>query len=216
MKKNDLLPLHIRNIAVNVTADNKTIHCRLKCTCGCQTFSVYQSENEETPFEIYEKSLKFPVMGLSGANKNGRSYIVWETFFHIPIGKRYVDELYLPNGKLCYSDIIKIRCAECGNEYIIFDGDRHGYDALNLVINDLTRPTRIQNHYDNQKFKTLRKCCGVEVAIKNDNSYAEIQEIFKGHGLTMTPEQYANAFSWFTVCSAVNGKTRVIFDIETS
>ncbi len=217
MENYDLLPPQLKDIAIDVVQDKQTVHCQIKCLCGCETFSVYKSVHEETPFEAYEKSLKLPIFTLDGRiDKNGRRYTIWRTFFGIPIGKRYDDELFLPNGTICYSDIIKIRCTECGHEYIIFDGDKHGYDALTTVIKNLSNAINFQNDYEKQKYKTLRKCCGVEVAIRNDNSYEEIEEIFKVHNLPLTYEQYVNAFSWFTVCAVVDGKARVIFDMETS
>ena len=217
MENFDFLPQHLRDIAADVTMKKQTVRCQIKCLCGCETFSVYKSVHEETPFEAYEKSLKLPILTLDGRiDKNGRRYIVWRTFFGIPIGKRYDDELFLPNGTICYSDIIKIKCAEFGREYIIFDGDKHGYDALTTVIKNLTHVIDDQNDDENQKYKTLRKCCGVEVAIQNDITYEEVEEIFKVHDLPLTHEQYVNAFSWFTVCAVVDGKARVIFDMETA
>ena len=142
--------------------------------------------------------------------------MVWRTFFGIPIGKRYNDELLLPNGSICYSDVIKIRCAECGREYIIFDGDKHGYDALTTVIKKLTHIIDDQDNDADQEYKILRKSCGVEVAIQNDVPYEDVEEIFRGHDLPLTREQYVNAFSWFTVSAVVDGKARVIFDMETA
>ena len=213
----ELLPQHLKDIAVDVTRKKQTVHCQIKCLCGCETFSVYKSVHEETPFEAYEKTLKLPIISIDGRkDKNGRSYMIWRTFFGIPIGKRYDDELLLPNGTICHSDVIKIRCVECGHEYIIFDGDKHGYDALTTVIKKLTHVIDDQDNGADQKYKTLRKCCGVEVAIQNDVTYEEVEEIFKFHDLPLTHEQYLNAFSWFTVCAVVDGKARVIFDMETS
>ena len=213
-----LIPEHLRDIAINIKkAKRNTVYCQLRCSCGCQNFSVYKSQYDPSPLEVYEKSLKFPIFESVGKiDKQGRRYWVYKTIFGIPIGKRYHDELLLPNGSYCYSDIIKIKCVECGKEHIIFDGDKHGYDAITTVIENIVGTIHFQADYENQNYRTLRKCCGVEVAFQNDNSYEEIEQIFNSHKIPLTQEQYINAFSWFIVSAIVDGKTRVIFDMETS
>ena len=110
------------------------------------------------------------------------------------------------------TEIVKVKCAKCGKEYILFDSRFHGYDA--------TIPER-ESKYDGVVYdfapivwkKDKDGLATFTVKIQNDDSLEDFIE----NAYETDEETYSNSFGWITI-KVVNIKTKAkktIIDIET-
>lgn len=110
------------------------------------------------------------------------------------------------------TEIVKVKCAKCGKEYVLFDSHFHVYDA--------TIPER-KCKYDGVVYnfapivwkKDQNDLATFTIKIKNDDSLEDFIE----NAYENDEETYSNSFGWITI-KAVNIKTKakkIIIDIET-
>lgn len=109
-------------------------------------------------------------------------------------------------------DSFKIKCAECGREYVIFDSRLHGYDAR-AERDGKNRDTDIATHYRPLPLKGDSGPVELIVRIRNELT-DEITADRVGDGLAQA--DVSNAFSCISVYAKSGPKTKMIFSRETA
>lgn len=104
--------------------------------------------------------------------------------------------------------VIRIRCADCGQEYLLFDSRLHGYDGM-------TGEHSPQEMCYEPHFKLKCKdAVALQLKIENDESYEEFKE---NTDLGFTEAQYSDAFGWIVIYKVdEKGKKTKIFELETA
>lgn len=215
------IPKHIRMLAYNHTQKKDAVLFHLRCTCGNDTFQVAKGQSAagkraNAEWEHYWKKYKWiPIFSFCSATeqKSGKQYIYGRSFLGIRIGKFYTDELH---GKDFF--LIKIACAKCQKEHVIFDSRVHGYDAL-------AEREDAKRYASRSAFKTPEKekisfrslCKGQVCALKMMIRYSvPREELLDAFGVNMTEDTYANAFSWIEICAVIDGKEHLVWNFETA
>ena len=106
----------------------------LRCGCGCETFSLFESETEYTSEQKRKKTSYYQALeeACRGAaalsftwNPDGTRH-TWVQ--KLPIGPK--TEAFLPEElKFAEAQLLKARCAACGEETVLFDASVHGWDG---------------------------------------------------------------------------------------
>lgn len=216
----DILPTYLKELAHNCERKKNTVTFLLKCTCGNESFEVkkgktnYDKESEERWKNYWRKYRFLPIFSftLTVDRKSGKRYWYGGTLFGIRVGRYYVEDLHMVKD----ISIMKIKCPCCGKEHIIFDNRKHGYDALTDLV-ELQEGRTVIPFADESDLKFRRLCkskpCAIRVTVQNDLPTEDFYDTF---GSDASEEVYSHAFSWIAISSVIDGKTRTIFDMETS
>lgn len=204
-------PKYIENILSITKEKRDEIECDVVCVCGERRFIGYKnvivrSEQEkeyEKEFDAFCKKYKRIRMG----RENGVSYVYgMKGLFEEEVLEKFEYK------RLDATEIVKVKCAACGKEYILFDSRFHGYDAM--------IPERISKYddctYTFAPVKWRQDTDGIAtftVRIQNDESLEDFIE----NAYETDEETYSNSFGWIII-KAVNVKTKVnkvLIDLET-
>ena len=202
-----MVPSYLRMIADQIKERKEGTTFRLKCPCGCNTFLLAKSKNNEkeqkNSFDSYWNSFKFPVFSLKQAidKHNGEKYIYGTTFFGIKLGKFYIKDLPVFNTR----QIVKARCSQCGLEFVIFDSRYHGYNALT------ENKQEIKDNELTIQLVWTKNPKEIVVDIRSTLSYEEFVEDF-GEDI----EKYSNAFESIDIYITTNGRKKSFFEEETA
>lgn len=216
----DMVPVYLKEIAYNCVQKKKSVIFDLKCTCGNETFKLMKGKTNELKkreeqWDKYWKKYRFiPILAFGDAieRKSGKRYWFGRTFFDIRIGKFYTDDSPAVMD-LC---VVKAICSNCGKEHILFDNRNHGYDTLSEIV-DTQRLGVVGMPFADESLLKFRACqsknCSVKVAVQNTLTMEDFYETF---GDDATEECYSLAFSWITIISTNEGKSRTVLDLETA
>ena len=238
-KMKDYLPKYLRNVGrileFKEAADGSfKIIIQLSIDCE-ESFYIYHGRTQPTATEK-EYFLKVEEILKSNAErikKQGGYYttkqeikgdrvietiLVNPTFGHLtvegtPIGEIDITELSLQIEKSHHKEVIKVQPKDKNEEFILFDPDENGYDAMTI------------NHGGNERkiqFTKKSKCrnCGTNLY----NVLVTICHTGKNDVLTDLPddinirENWANAFDWISVdlvCANCGKRTKKWFESET-
>lgn len=199
----EILPQYLSSIATKITeTKNKKILFNINCICGGQNFFIFK--NCETAEEITKKkNWESLIKGYnSGYSDDKGNLYLTKKIFGIKIKQIKINRSDVPQ----YNTIIKVKCSECGKEYIIYDSRENGYDAMvdsleNNKITDL--PV--------QYIKFLDKEQSIKIKITNDLAYQEFVDEFQNASL----QDFSNAFSEISIYITNNNKRKCIFTAET-
>ncbi len=202
----NLLPSYISPIASNVKETKNKIQFELRCKCGCNTFKLYK--NKETPEEYkirknWENLLK-KYNGGGFSDQEGNIYLTSKKFFGVQ-KKIKIEPSIIPK----YTNIIMAKCTKCGNEFIIFDSTKNGYNAnadLNVAKGKIEKVDFEQMLNKNSTIEN-----NVKIVINNKLTYEDITKEFGD----VTKEFYANAFSRISIYILDNKKFKCVFSEET-
>ena len=122
------------------------------------------------------------------------------TFFGIRIGKFYIKDL----PKFNMRRIIKATCNQCGTQFIVFDSQYHGYNALT------ENEQQVVSEFASQ-FIYTKNPKEVFIELRTDLSYDEFSDEF---GENM--EKYSNAFGNIEIYILTKGRKKKFFEEETS
>lgn len=203
-----ILPDYLNEIADEVRETEHEVTFISKCLCGNKNFIIAKNrvENDENnPFDDYWNSRKVPIFSLCSAvdKKNGKEYTYGTTFFGIRVGKFYNEDI----PEIDRTRILKIKCSECGKQFILFDSRYHGYDAI-------SEKERLQIKSDKEYIFSWGRTSGeVKVKINNDLTLTEFLEEFK---TSCVSKDYPNAFTNIIVYHIINGKKKKVFEEETA
>ena len=218
----DLIPCYLKKLATDCLRKKNEVVFHLKCECGNNAFEAQKLKTdfrkaERKRDEQYWKKFRFlPLFeyDICTDKKTGKNYVRGVTWFGIRVGKFYIDDT-IPKD---YT-VVKIKCPDCGKEYVIFDSRVNGYDAVadsydakEHKIDANVPPEGVQI----PRFRNLCRCADrfqVKMKIVNDVPLEDFKEDF---GEEAPEEDYANAFTRIMIYSVINGKSKVSIDEETS
>lgn len=191
--KHDRMPLHLKDLAVDLQDKERSLRFKLKCPCGNRHFTVL--EMGIAP----EKKSSWPTLSSSlSVDDDGKQYCIKRTFFGIPIQKVPLEQLS--------RQIVKVQCPDCGQEFVLFDSSKHGYDAICDEVDGTLSDS------GEETFRTRCDHCEILIDVQHDLSYDEFEEAFDGE---VAPEQYANAFSSLAIYSCQENKKKNLYGFET-
>ena len=107
---------------------------------------------------------------------------------------------------------IKVTCIQCGEEFIVFDDEKNGYDAISTPV--FTLPP-VNSVFKQKKFRNSESKFQLHVAIQNEDSLEKFIEMYEEPA---TEEFYANAFSWIHISGVLTDRPQKcvdILDLET-
>ena len=206
-----LKPKYIESILSITKEKHGEIECDVVCECGARHFVVYKNvivrSAEEAEYEAAYNAFQDKYSRIRFGDENGVAYLCGMKGL---FGEEILEKLEYK--QLDATEIVKVKCAECGKEYILFDSRFHGYDA--------TIPER-ESKYDRVVYdfapivwkKDRNGLATVAVKIQNDDSLEDFIE----NAYETDEETYSNSFGWITI-KVVNIKTKAkktIIDIET-
>lgn len=203
------VPSYLQGISTDVQQRKHTVCFHIMCTCQSRRFTVYRNaytEQEQAEIENWKKLLK-KYNGGGYSDQNGNVFLCKKRIFgfrsKIRISRAMIPDLY---------DSFKIKCAECGREYVIFDSRLHGYDAR-AERDGKNRDTDIATHYRPLPLKGDSGPVELIVRIRNELT-DEITADRVGDGLAQA--DVSNAFSFISVYAKSGPKTKMIFSRETA
>lgn len=200
-----VIPSYINKIAVNAKMRGNCVYFDLKCACGCENFFVLQ--NKPTPENI-EKQTKLEELfkkykGSCYSDKNGN--FVLTTFGFLGLFKR---KYILPKSEFPkFIEIIKAKCVNCNEEFIIFDSSKYGYDGV------IEPENNSHSQFEYELINTTDKASKISLKVCYDLTYGEFLE---NVGNNFSHEQYSNAFSDINIYEVSDAKCRKIYYLETA
>ena len=197
---------------LSVTKEKRgEIECDVVCECGSVRFIAYKNvitrSEDEAAYEIAYNAFNKKYRRVRFGNENGITYLYgMKGLFGETILEKFEYK------RLDATEIIKVKCAVCGKEYILFDSRFHGYDALipereskyDGVTYDFA-PIAWKNDKDG--------IATITVKIQNDDTLEEFIE----NAYETDEKTYSESFGWISI-KAVNVKTKakkVLLDSET-
>ena len=206
-----LKPKYIENILYITREKRGEIECDVVCECGARHFIGYKNvivrSAEEAAYEAAYNAFNEKYSRIRFCDENGISYLyAMKGLFGEEILEKFEYK------QLDSTEIVKVKCAKCGKEYVLFDSRFHGYDA--------TIPER-ESKYDSLTYdfapitwtKDKDGLATFTVKIQNDDSLEDFIE----NAYETDEETYSNSFGWIII-KAVNIKTKakkVLLDMET-
>ncbi len=209
------IPNYLKAIAYNeLQKDNFTSFC-LKCKCGCTHFHIYESyldKHEKELCKPYFDALARSVTGgyFSNCTQDENGVIHhWIYFTHSINGPK--EEVIIPPKPTCACiEVIKVKCPDCRNEYVIYDNRFHGYSGK--FCKDSIEEKEYIPHF---RLKRRRDNLPVEICIsvEHTESYENFE---KNIDISCEYDDYTDAFTWITIHSIDNNnKKHKLFDFET-
>lgn len=203
------IPTHLRPLARVEKTGKTTTTVSLHCPCGCDRFLLYvntYTKEENAALKPYYDALGDLFshhLSTCTVDENGTKH-------HRRCVNGRWEEVFLPEQPFFAGiSVVKIVCADCGAEHVIFDSRIHGYDAKTSAAID----SRVLSYVPHFRQK-LRQDAALEVKIENDESLDAFRE---NTGLDCGPDDYADAFSWLTLYAIDReGKKRKVSDFETA
>ena len=206
-----LKPKYIENI-LSITKEKRgEIECDVVCECGARHFIGYKNvivrSEEDVAYEVAYNAFNDKYSRIRFGDENGVSCLYGMKGL---FGEEILEKFEYK--QLDSTEIVKVKCAKCGKEYILFDSRFHGYDA--------TIPER-ESKYDGVVYdfapiiwkKDQDGLATFTVKIQNDDSLEDFIE----NAYETDEETYSNSFGWITI-KAVNIKTKakkILLDMET-
>ena len=208
------VPSHLADIARNAVSNDRNgaewCEFGIKCGCGCENFDIYENyltKEEEALCKPYYDALDKLTRSIygSGATKDEDGTIhhwVYKTRKGAFGEKEEV--IIPPQPAMALVTVMKAKCPQCGNEYILFDSRKHGWysmcDTVSAEEKDYSPHFRKKNRTEPRR---------IIIGAEYSSDTAEFYDTFPNG-------DYSNSFTWFRIFSvAPNGKKRLIFDNET-
>ena len=187
-------PAYLRDFTVPTQEKQSRFRATVqaRCRCGCMMFNI--SVHRQTIPLGYTQSIRDPA--------DGQVYVVKRGLF----GK--------VRGRIKASDLddrvaVRIRCRDCGAEYVAFDNYRHGYDAA--AFNEADRASELPPDAFSAVDDSYHE---VFVRTTQDMTYEELKE---DSDFPYTYDEYTNAFSFIEIfIKDKKGKNKTVFCEETA
>ena len=201
------VPEYLKPYAIEQKQKGNQLSFSLKCSCGCERFSVLEinhTEEEKRLIREYEnqatKTGWHSIYG--GLDSEGKPYSYIKV---LGIFKKAIEFPQRPEFMDVH--VVKAACLHCRKEITLFDSRYHGYDAM--VSGDAKA-----NEYSPQFKARNAKRYHIEVRIESEASW-EVSEDLLNCGLS--PELCSNAFHWIHIRGTdEKGKKEVLLDSETA
>ncbi len=114
----------------------------------------------------------------------------------------------IPPKPLCACiTVIKVKCAECGKEYVVYDSRYYGYSG---VFHSDSAEREYEPHF-RQKKRRDGMPAELYISVEHAESYEELNRQIPCSG-----KEYADAFTWIVIYAVdANDKKRKLFEFET-
>lgn len=194
------LPNCLHDIAFDESNKNNFTTFRIRCKCGCLRFNIYESylnKEEKKLCKPYYDALDYSIRGGCFSNctidENGIMHH-WIYLTQSRDGPK--EEVFIPPKPICAAiKVIKVKCSECGREYVIYDSRISGYSGK--CCNNYSKEEKEYNpHF---RLKKRRDNLPVEICIKVEHdTYEEFEKIT---GISLEYDDYTDAFTWIVIYS---------------
>lgn len=193
-----MIPEHLSDFAKEVSNKKNYSKINISCTCGCDDFYVFKRKKTKQEISL-EKELEKRMIKEMGRNfevysdKEKNVFLIKRNIFGKIVKKVPRKDFAAPS----FENLIVIKCRNCGKNIIIFDEEKHGYNA---VLSNNKQEKLIDDNFDfsNNYFK-------IEVLV-----YYEISEI------NDLSRDQSNAFDRIKIIMFKDGKQRLVGDFECS
>lgn len=202
------IPTYLSQYATEPTQKRNRFSFKLKCTCGCEKFSILNNAyTDDEKQEIKEYEDKSPNIGLHSLN--GEIDSNGNPFYYIKIFGIFKKRIEIPEEPICMRvTVVKAVCSKCLKEILLFDNRYHGYDAVNTVSDEEAK--KYIPHFKQKN----KESYNVEIIVENESSLEKFMELL---GEQCSFELYADSFSWIEIVGVDSkGKKKVFCDYETA
>lgn len=207
------IPKYIEKYATSIKRRKQCVEFDLQCPCGCDVFEVYKNHVIKTEeqkkamndFEAFVKRCGLRSFEISLPDENGLRYAYRKNIFG-----RIKDRVLFP--QVIESCKIKVKCTHCSDEFIVFDDEKNGYDAISMPVSTLPP---VNSVFKQKKCRNSESKFQLHVAIQNEDSLEKFIEMYEEPA---TEEFYANAFSWIHISGVLTDRPQKnveILDLET-
>ncbi len=189
-----------REIADGVQTKGEEVRFAVKCSCGGREFYVWkntptQKSEEQKAFEAFAGRCKW------------RSYYVRReedglVAYRKNLFGKVVDRAKVPEDA-DGATVVRIRCAACQREFVLYDSRVQGYDSVMDEGDHADLPAPDAWTAVPRSGEALE----LSVRVWNDLPFEEFAE---DYGEGATPEVYAEAFSWIEISGRREGQKRKI------
>ena len=180
------IPKYLQKISESVKTSRFYETVKIKCKCKSCQFSVYDH------FEANGSNIKRGFNGL--IQEDGKLYLVKRSFFGKILKKVECTGMFDKKERR----VIKLKCQNCGTEYVIFDNYKNGYEAVlspdSNKYKDLETPENFEEVYPEP--------LEVFVTIYQDLSYQDFKEDLSDQVSGINKAMYLDSFS----CIVIYGK----------
>lgn len=201
------IPDYLKQYALEQTQKDNRLSFKLRCSCGCETFSVLgknYTKDENILVKEYKENIPntrwHSIYG--GVDSSGKPYSF------IKILGIFKKQITFPQTPVFMEiDVIKAVCSQCQKEIVIFDSRYYGYDGM--TSNDEEAKKYIL-HFKQRDHKLY----GIKVSIENEPSLEAFNEVLNEH---YSLEFYSNSFSRISIHGLdEKGKQKLLYDFETA
>ncbi|MGN1040007.1 MAG: hypothetical protein ACI4QL_01100 [Candidatus Fimimonas sp.] len=206
-----LKPKYIENILAVTKERCGDMECDVVCECGAKHFVAYKNviarTAEEAAYQAACNQFCEKNARIRFGAENGVCYLYgMKGLFGDEIAEKFEYK------KLDETAIVKVKCAECGKEYVLFDSRFHGYNAV-IAERESTYDGVTYDFAPVSWAKDKEGVATISVRILNDDC---LEDFFE-NAYETDEETYSNSFCWITI-KAVNTKTKAkktLIDMET-
>ena len=187
------VPDYLKQYAHNIKRKKEEISFGIKCTCGCEDFSLAKNTlNAEEKKEVEEVEKQAPdtgwhtLYGMRGEDGNDHWYI--RRFFF------WKKEVFFPKFPYYYGiNVVKAVCSSCQKEILLFDNRLHGWDSQDV-------PEEHQKYVPHFS-KKMPKPGKVWVCLEQPDDEEEVDP---------------RLFTWIVIYAVRDGHKRAFFEEETA
>lgn len=207
------IPTHLRSISQTEKTSETTTTVSLRCPCGCNRFFVHQNAftaAQRKEMQTWQDAFVAAVRpyGYTALPDADGTYHYWKHLTPQMENGEMVEFTMPEMPFFAGITVVKIICADCGAETVLFDSRCHGYDGKT------TSPESQVLAYVPAFRQKGKQAVTLEIKIENDSSLEAFRE---NTGLNYAMDEYADAFSYLWVYTInENGKRKKIFDFETA
>lgn len=126
-----MIPSYLKDIGKEIHSNKESTKIKIICTCGCEEFKLFKKKKSKEYIKLekeYEKQFikEFGRGFEMQSDLNGQVFIIKRNIFGKIVKKIEVKKLDIP----LFKNFISAKCSSCCREYILFDENIHGYDAI--------------------------------------------------------------------------------------
>lgn len=211
------IPNYLKELAVLQEQTNGWALFSLKCTCGCNQFwvSTNHLNKEENALkkayydalnEVYSPQMQEHLRKDENGERHYFRFLEPEKGWD---GK--IEEVIIPERPF-FLDVcvVRVRCAECGKEHLVFDSRLHGYSGT------VQRPSQKILDYEPHLRQKGKEAVALEVWVVNDETFEKFQDLelyMETIDSDFTQEQYSNSFNAIQISRTnhLGAKRKILF-----
>jgi len=190
-----LIPKYLESLSQVIKNNKDAVTIKIISKCGNDNFLVFKNTVQKSAKQI-EKEKEIEAFGKrcgwrsysGGILKDGKNYMYRRNIFGVIVDK--VDVSDLPHN---HTNIVKAKCSECNEEYVLFDNRIHGYNAFAEKLGNPNKQVSDEIEFEQKTFKgSKNSIIEIQIKIINQHSFEEFLEDVDCENATK--EDYSNAF----------------------